>query len=344
VLVVTSDDKRVRTLPTLGLYVQDPAMYCYRPYLGDLHAHSTGSDGRQEPAYCAMRARWHGFDFFALTDHNNFASSAEMMRKARPRLGRRMLLLRGEELHTAPAPYHYVGIGHRQSVEALRKTQRRQYHRELRRILDELKGRRTAPHLDLVAYAEGLWKIRKARELGGLALYAHPYWSYQNTLCLDEAEREQAFLDREFDAVEVTTTADHTFLMSNRLARETLDRGPVSIVGISDSHNWGPAGTSGRHWTYIMAEGLTRRSLFDAIRNRRSLACEDVGGRLRLEGPFELVDFADFYHRKLLPLRRRITRLEAELALSSLRQGPYDREVVEKLDEELDALDRGMWA
>ena len=94
----------------------------------------------------------------------------------------------------------------------------------------------------------------------------------------------------------------------------------------------------------VLAEDLTQEALFEAIRGGRSLACEDVNGRLRLAGPFELIDFADFYHRRLLPQKRRIMGLEAQLALSALRGGAYDRGVVEKLDKELDRFERKAWA
>lgn len=51
-LTVDAEEVRSRNLPCgLGLFAQDPEWFRYRPYLGVLHAHSTGSDGGQEPAY-----------------------------------------------------------------------------------------------------------------------------------------------------------------------------------------------------------------------------------------------------------------------------------------------------
>ena len=343
-LTVTSEDRQIRTLPELGLFVVDPALRKLRPYIGDLHTHSTGSDGRQEPAYCAIRARKLGFDFLALTDHNNYASSGEMIRQVRRKLGRTMLLMRGEELHASPAPFHYVGVGHRSSIEDIRARRPKQHQRGVAAIVKELRGRETVPRLDLAPYAEGLWKIRKAKELGGLVLFAHPYWSYRNTLCIDEAEREQAFLDREFDAVETATEADRSSFMPNRVLAEAVRDGALSVVGISDAHNFGPDGWIGNYWTYVLAEELSQEAVFEAIRARRSLSCQNVEGRLVLNGPFELIDFADFYLRKLWPIRRRTMQIEAQLAFSSLRGGAYSRDVVEKLDRELAQLDRRLWA
>ncbi len=344
VLTVTSEDKRIRALPVLGFFVIERELRKLRPYIGDLHAHSTGSDGRQEPAYCGMRARELGFDFFALTDHNNYHSSEEMIRKARRKLGRMMLLMKGEELHASPAPFHHVGVGHRKSVEDIRVNSEAQYRREVKEIIKELGDTETIEHLDVGNYAEGLWKLRKARELGGLTLYAHPYWSSRESLCLDEAEREQTFLDDEFDAVEVTTSADGTDFMANRIAKDLGNGRRLSVVGISDSHHWGEDGIAAAYWTYVLAEELSEEAIFAAIREGRSMACRNIGGHLQLVGPFELMEFADFYHRRLWPLKKRVMKLEASLALSALRGGAYERKMVEKLDRELERLQKKFWA
>jgi len=344
VLTVTSRDKRVRTLPTLGLYVVAPSLRRLRPYVGELHAHSIGSDGRQEPAYCAIRARELGYDFFTLTDHNNYASSLDMIRTAQASLGRRMLLMPGEELHDQPAAFHYVGIGHSESVMEWGKRHPQRRRAEMNRILRELKGRPNVPRLDIAAYAKGLWKVRKAKELGGLVLFAHPYWGYRNTLNIDEAEREQTFADREFDAVEIATSAEDSSLMANRIAYETAAGRGTPVVGVSDAHNWAPGSAAGRHWTYVLARGLTQQAVFEAIRSGRSVSCQDLNGRLRLAGPFDLIDFAEFYHRRLLPLKRRIMALEAQLAFSGLRGEAYERGLALKLDRQLARLEKRLWA
>jgi len=344
VLTVTSEDKRIRRLPVLGLYVIREEDRSLRPYIGELHAHSTGSDGRQEPAYCPIRARALGYDFFTLTDHDNYHSSGEMLRKVRGKLGTKMLLMRGEECHCPPAPFHYVAVGHARSIEDIRKQDEARYRKELRALARELRKGGPVQGLNVSSYAAGLWKMRKARELGGLVLYAHPYWSYRGTLCVDTPQIEQTFRDGEFDAVEVRTTADASSMMPSRVAYEAGQGRPKPVVGVSDSHDWADGGTAGRHWTYVFAKELTQDGIFDAIRAGRSLACEDVGGRLALVGPFELVEFAHFYHRRLAPLKKRIMELEAALAFSALRRGPYDRGVVEKLDRELDRLEKKTWA
>ena len=49
-----------------------------RWFKGNLHAHSTVSDGTKTPAERAQMYRAHGYSFLALTDHNVFASYPEL--------------------------------------------------------------------------------------------------------------------------------------------------------------------------------------------------------------------------------------------------------------------------
>ena len=65
-------------------------------YLGDLHAHTTHSDGAWEVADLVAAARTRGLDFVTLTDHNTTGGLAEMARSGAPGL----LTMGGQELTT----------------------------------------------------------------------------------------------------------------------------------------------------------------------------------------------------------------------------------------------------
>ena len=50
-----------------------------KPFLkGNLHAHSTVSDGRLTPSLLASCYKDHGYDFIAITDHNVFSSYGQL--------------------------------------------------------------------------------------------------------------------------------------------------------------------------------------------------------------------------------------------------------------------------
>lgn len=127
-------------------------MYCTNPfthpgvwYRGNLHAHSTISDGQRSPADVIAWYRGHGYDFLALTDHDRWAPGAA------PESG--FLVLSGIEIDgTDPTRgiYHLVGLGLPGPIEL-------------------------NPHKDAPAQAA----IDLLRGAGGVVFMAHPYWSNQ---------------------------------------------------------------------------------------------------------------------------------------------------------------------
>ncbi len=76
----------------------------------DLHCHSTASDGTLAPAELVRRAKAHGVDLFALTDHDELAGLAEAQATARE-VG--LAFLAGVEVSVswADETIHIVGLG-----------------------------------------------------------------------------------------------------------------------------------------------------------------------------------------------------------------------------------------
>ena len=354
-LTIDAEESKNRHLPAvMGAFVLEREYYNLRPYIGELHSHSTGSDGRQEPIYTAIRARQLGFDFLALTDHRNYHTSAELIDTADEFLGNGMLLMNGEEMHPDVGVdeqdpgrshmYHFVAAGHGQSIRDLFIDGGDKTRAEVDAIIHELKAKETVPDLDVQFYAESIWKIRKAKELGGISIFCHPYWAW--SLNIDEGDREQTFLDAEFDAVEVFTTADPSNIMANRYHSAADSGSGFAAVGVSDGHHWGP-GTTLRQCTFVLAESLTAKGIVDAIKSRRSLGCEEIqnsDGIPRIIGPVEFIDFAEFYFLRILPIKRRIMAIEAETAFSGLRGSAYSKELVADLNQELQKLEKDLWA
>jgi hypothetical protein len=345
------DEHSTRNMPcNLGVYVLPTRWWGLRPFIGELHAHSTGSDGTQEPLCVALRGRRVGFDFFALTDHRNFAASEEMLRRGRRLLGDGMLLLNGEEMHPernedTKAPvydhkYHYVSVGHTRSVRDVYLEDEARSRAEVSSIVEELQQRGAADQLDLYAYAEGLWKLRKAKELGGLTLYCHPYWAWP--LNLDLPSIEEMFAHFEADAVEAFSRADPSSLMTNRLLHLGRTQPTVPVVGVSDVHDWKES-TELEYCTFVMTEEASREALIDGIREGRSVACRKQD-TWQFLGDFELTDFAAFYFARLHRLRARVTQLQADLALAHLRGGASSPELILRLNDELTDLDARLWA
>lgn len=349
-IVSSEDDKRKHTPVTVVAFVQSPALFGLRPYIGELHSHSTRSDGTQTPAYPPSRARTFGYDFFALTDHWFYDSSNEMISDIGDTLGKRMLLLNGEEFHPekellrTPVKdqphahhYHYTAIGHRSGVREAFQAGGESSEAEVETIASELRERGVGAMVDVRPYAEGVWKIRKVHELGGIAIFPHPYWA--TPINLDAGAIEQILADREVDAVEIFTTVDHSSFMQNRW--RNADGEPLPAVGVTDSHNWNSE-TPDLSFTLVMAEQLTKEAVLGGIKAGRSVACRIRNPDL-LVGPFELIPFATFYLDHVLPMRRRVMALQGYLSLSRLRGGAFSQDFTDALDDELDALDTSIW-
>ena len=100
------------------LYALEADLFPRRPYKGDLHMHSSRSDGHESPAYVAASCRKIGLDFMALTDHRQYEPSLEAMR-AFAGLPLDLPMYPGEEVHPPDNPVHMVNFGGSFSINAL---------------------------------------------------------------------------------------------------------------------------------------------------------------------------------------------------------------------------------
>lgn len=113
-------------------------------YKGNLHTHTTQSDGKRSPEEVCAWYQDHGYDFIAITDHwvhtrGSVAASGDW------------LTLAGSELH-GPG-YHMLALGLRELPDA---------------ALDDDPGALAVEVL----------------RLGGLPFFAHPYWTGQTSASL----------------------------------------------------------------------------------------------------------------------------------------------------------------
>lgn len=109
-----------------------------RWWKGNLHTHTTRSDGQRKPAEAIKLYQQAGYDFLAITDHWKLSKSGKYQN---------MLLISGIELDTMQKGcWHIVGVG-------------------LERM----------PETDRYENAQGL--IDAVRGAGGRAILAHPAWS-----------------------------------------------------------------------------------------------------------------------------------------------------------------------
>lgn len=123
-------------------------------YKGNLHTHSTISDGELTPEQLKALYRSHGYSFLAITDHNTYFARTDMNEPD-------FLVVPGIEVDCTCAPRnsidHVVGIGHPDRTR--------------------LAHGQKVTHL-LRSSAQAL--VDFLVENGNEAIYAHPFWSYKD--------------------------------------------------------------------------------------------------------------------------------------------------------------------
>lgn len=118
---------------------------------GNIHTHTTESDGHQDPEEVAEWYRDHGYNFLAITDHNRLTDPSWIRGVERPGF----VLIRGEEItmRGGGRDVHVNALCHRRRIGG----------RKFRSVEDAL-----------------AWAVRRTREEGGIALVNHPnfHWAF----------------------------------------------------------------------------------------------------------------------------------------------------------------------
>lgn len=194
-------------------------------FKGNLHCHTTVSDGKLSPDEVVALYRDLGYDFLALTDHRRLSAPTH--------LEGCMLLLSGMEMdYTLPGEVlHLIGVG-----------------------MDErLNG------YDLSGGPQRC--INLFRRCGGRAIVAHPAWSL-NTVATLSALRNVTAAEI-YNSVSTYPwngdRADASSVLDVAAAHGVLYR----FVASDDSHRY--QGEAGRAFTMVQAEDLSQESLFDAL-------------------------------------------------------------------------------
>lgn len=199
-------------------------------FKGNLHMHTTNSDGQLSPQDAKARYRELGYDFIAVTDHRVRGEDAHYYGD--------MLVLPGIELdYFLPHEVvHLVGVG----VDA--------------GINEDIKS--------LKAPQEGVDRILSG---GGFAVMAHPAWSLNSTETisglngLHAAEVYNAVSAAPFNG----DRADSSALLDAVMAGGK----PLNLVAADDSHWY--QGEEGQAFIRLQADELTEQAVMAALKGGR---------------------------------------------------------------------------
>ena len=281
------------------IYALDEDLYQRIPLKGNTHLHSCYSDGLEEPLLHIGAALKSGFDYIALTDHNNYDGSVnaqEFIKKLAPcGIGDILTILNGEEFSCNYQPMHIISLGADCAVPY-------EYYITEDRALSSLGE---AEKID--------WIMDKLTRLcnyihahGGKVILCHPFWKpVFDWVRLDAPYSllKKFITSGLVDAVEVvggspkggTVVCQEQYL----LAMELMGQSPraYAVLGQSDSHivnSDDDTNVFASHYTIAFAKANTRQDILDAIADRHTVAVEETDGKYLFYGPLRLVNFCRF--------------------------------------------------
>jgi hypothetical protein len=308
VLSLRKDGKLVQDF---YLYAVESDLYELTPLRGDFHSHSYRSDGLRDAVAHAGHYREQGYDFVALTDHNRYypgGESDEVFAGVNTGFAR----VFGEEVHCPGSVVHIVHVGGKESVaERYVLDKSGTYNAEI--VEYEAKVPSFVPEKYKAKYARAMWACDAIHKVGGLAIFAHPYWRL-NVKCYNVCDElsEMLLTSGMFDAYELVGSMGYAGvnLSVSHWAQLRANGLKISVVGSSDVHKIEKSPDFPVHFTVCFAKSNDNDSIIEAIKNGYSVAVEtaDSGYDLqhRCYGEHRLVMYAHFLLKNYFPERMRI--------------------------------------
>jgi len=236
-----------------------------RAYHGDIHNHTSYSDGSGTPDQAFTMARGNGLDFLAISDHSYSIDDTEWLDT-----------LARAEAHTVAGEFVAIrGFEYTQGAEGHINV----YNTVRHAVRSDTTATCTycdyTPNLEAGVTVDGFYPwlanpdLEAVDDAGIIMMFNHPGWMNFNDWTYHPEVEHLAQLE------EVGNGTDTSYFFSFDEWVRSLDYGwRLGATNNSDTHrpNWGDATP---HRTGIVASELTKRALFDAMRARRTFATED---------------------------------------------------------------------
>ena len=268
-------------------------LYERNPYRGDLHVHSTGSDGSEEAFVVAANYRKEGFDFMAMTDHSNWWTS-DAIQKTYADVPLGLKLFHGEEVHLGTI-IHIVSFNADHSITDYYRAHTEEIRAQLQ---EEAKKLNTPWGVDPYEYAYRKWICEQIRAAGGMCIGPHPFWIHKPHIYnMNSRMLEYIFTTGTCDAFELTggQTVEENNFQTNFYHEMRAKGVDIPICGSSDSHGTDRAIYFGVSKTILFAKDKEYESIRGAILDHYSVAVEEeYGEQIRIHGHYRMVKYARF--------------------------------------------------
>lgn len=332
----------LRLFPQSGIYLSVYSLYAdlytRRALKGDLHIHTSYSDGQESPELVAAMYKKKGYDFIAITDHYKFNTARYAKEKFDFKTSFR--ILHGEEVHNKYNGYfHMIHVGGSYSVNDIYQNEPQRVECEVTKIMDEI----TVPdYLDKYEYASRIWLYREIKKSGGFAIFSHPFW-YVMERYHTETKMSRAIIKKEglCDAFEILNGANTVECNSMQVAlyHDMREQGiNIPIVASTDSHSC-LNGDNKSFGVYTIVY-VQDDDILQGIADGYSVGIEAVSGKdVRVYGSLRLVKYTHFLIRNYFSVRKELSEIVGNLIKDYVHGEKSLKPFIENLDKRVDAFE-----
>lgn len=343
VIPKSANQPKEKQLAAITFYSLSPENFKLRPFKGDLHAHSNGSDGKFTPETVVAYGRRAGFDFMALTDHLNCApAQAAKAKLATIDSGYEIIV--GEESHASKvrtSMIHMLSIGIDQSVTQYLIENKDEFEKEIAARKQTLPAGLKLDDADREELVASEIMAELARRFGGVAVLAHPFWQPRGSYNASVEYAREIIRRGNFNAWEIVCGGggDEGLFKSIAWYNELLKEGrTIRFVGTSDSHD-ASSPTFGTRFTLVLAASNRTSDVVAAIVAGRSFGVRKFADKVAagIVGPFADLDYAYFLDGEYFPGHDALCAKQGELLLKAVAGDRAGIAEIEKLRGEIAA-------
>ena len=315
------------------IYSLKEDLYNRKPLRGDLHVHTTVSDGWETPEFVCAGYRKCGRDFVAITDHNVFYASREAEQKLD--FLKNFQILKGEEVHNGYVGFfHMVNIGGNYGVNDIYINEPQRVKEEIAELEKEIE---VPDGLDKNEYLGRVWMYREIKKSGGYAIHAHPYWNigfYHTSTKMSKAIIKNGLCDA-YEIIGGVEPKENNMQVAlyNDLRAEGVD---IPIVGSTDSHSVLKGGHTLRSTVVFSDDDLIK-----SIDNGYSVAVESLPGEnVRAYGKLRLVTYTHFLLENYFPLHDELCEISGRYLEEYVHGNDKVKDLILQTEEKISEFEK----
>ncbi len=326
------------------VYAVGVDLYGRRPFKGDLHSHTFGSDGMESGKFVAARYRQFGYDFLAITDHYCMSPSVDTKEFYKD-VDFGLKLFVGEEVHPIDKGgiFHVVNINGKQSVNDIYNTQPEKAQEEIKEIA---KTMNTGSSIDDIQLAYFKWIFDKIREVGGIAIYPHAFWQVGGGYHVRPEISDRILKDKMCDAYEILGG------MSKRDNREMIEyyhalkaQGiDLPIVASSDSHSTLKSNSVHFNDVFTVVFAKNKEEILSSILDKYVVAVENFNPADKSAyGELRLVRYTYFLLEQYFEMHDELCMATGQATLRYALGDKEQKPLVEKLQSECEKFENSFF-